>query len=80
MNAEDIDIVERGQRGLTRGGVPAGPLAPRFEEPLHRFHSMLANAMTMENPADWPVPDGDDLSEDARLGTGENPTPALIDR
>ena len=80
VNTEDIDIVERGQRGLTRGGVPAGPLAPRFEEPLHRFHSMLANAMTMENPADWPVPDGDDLSEDARLGTGENPTPALIDR
>ena len=45
VNAEDIDIVERGQRGLTRGAVPAGPLSPRFEEPLHRFHNMLADLM-----------------------------------
>lgn len=33
VKSEDIDIV---QRGLARGGVPAGPLAARFEEPLHR--------------------------------------------
>lgn len=45
VNAEDIDIVERGQRGLTGGAVPAGPLSPRFEEPLHRFHNMLADLM-----------------------------------
>ncbi|MEM8745608.1 MAG: aromatic ring-hydroxylating dioxygenase subunit alpha, partial [Actinomycetota bacterium] len=42
VNAEDVDIVERSQRGLSAGRVPAGPLAPRFEEPLHRFHNMLA--------------------------------------
>ena len=45
VNAEDIDIVERGQRGLARGAVPAGPLSPRFEEPLHRFHNMIADLM-----------------------------------
>lgn len=56
VNAEDIDIVERGQRGLTNGAVPAGPLSPRFEEPLHRFHNMLAETMLgrLRN-----VPEGD---------------------
>ena len=43
VNAEDIDIVERSQRGLTRGGYTPGRLSPRFEEPLHRFHTMLAD-------------------------------------
>ena len=60
VNGEDIDIVERGQRGLERGGVPAGPLSPRFEEPLHRFHNMLADAMTLASMADLRIPAGDD--------------------
>lgn len=60
VNGEDIDIVERGQRGLERGRVPAGPLSPRFEEPLHRLHNMLADAMTLASMADLRVPVGDD--------------------
>jgi choline monooxygenase len=59
VNAQDIDIVERGQRGLTHGGVPAGPLVPEFEEPLHRFHNMLADCMTRDGLADIVVPPGD---------------------
>ena len=77
VNNEDIDIVERGQRGLTKGAVPAGPLAPRFEEPLHRFHNMLADHMTGGPISIWP---GDDpTSETDRLGTAANPSPATID-
>lgn len=80
VNNEDIDICQRGQRGLTRGNVPAGPLAPRFEEPLHRFHNMLADCMTAETLAGLVVPAGDDGSEESRLGTGPNPTPPTIER
>ncbi len=80
VNAEDIDIVERGQRGLTRGAAPAGPLAPRFEEPLHRFQRILADMMTAESTASLSVPAGDDDSPAARLGAGENPAPPTIDR
>ena len=78
VNAEDIDIVQRGQRGLTRGAVPPGPLAPRFEEPLRRFQNILADCMTLDDLSAITVPSGD--FEDAdRLGTGVNPTPAAID-
>lgn len=81
VNREDIDIVERGQRGLARGGVPPGPLAPRFEEPLHRFHNMLADVMTAASPGEIRVPRGDDsTSENDRWGTRANPAPATIDR
>lgn len=75
VNNEDIDIVERGQRGVTTGAVPPGPLAPRFEEPLHRFHNMVADLMTADCPADIAIPCGDDDSESARLGSGVNPCP-----
>ncbi|MEM9203321.1 MAG: aromatic ring-hydroxylating dioxygenase subunit alpha [Actinomycetota bacterium] len=79
VNNEDIDICERSQRGLTRGRIDAGPLAPRFEEPLHRFHNMLADCMTADSLAGLQVPPGDDGSEESRLGTGPNPTPPRID-
>ena len=80
VNAEDIDIVQRGQRGLTRGAIPPGPLAPRFEEPLHRFHNMLADAMTVADMSEVTIPSGDGNSEADRWGSGENPRPATIDR
>ena len=80
VNSEDIAIVERGQRGLTRGSVPAGPLAPRFEEPLNRFHNMLADLMTASTTATVAIPKGDDASVEARYGAGENPAPPVIDR
>jgi len=80
VNNEDIDIVERGQRGLTHGAVPPGPLAPRFEEPLHRFQNILSQCFTRESLADIPIPEGDvpGGAEDC-LGAGSNPTPPTID-
>ena len=80
VNSEDIEIVTRGQRGMTRGGVPAGPLAPRFEEPLHRFQNMLADHMTRSGET-ITVPTGDRRGIPAdEWGAGTNPTPAAIDR
>jgi len=76
VNNEDIDIVQRGQRGLTHGRVDPGPLSPRFEEPLHRFHNMLADALT---GVPFTIPAGDDGSIESRLGTGVNPSPPLIE-
>ena len=78
VNSEDIDIVSRGQRGLARGGVPPGPLAPRFEEPLHRFHNMLADHMT-GSPITVPCGDRPGVTAD-EWGAGTNPNPAAIDR
>ncbi len=81
VNAEDIDIVERGQRGLTFGAVPPGPLAPRFEEPLNRFQKILSDCFLLDSLAEIKVPSGDRIGNvQDRLGAGENPTPAAIDR
>ena len=81
VNTEDVDIVQRGQRGLTSGAVPAGPLSPRFEEPLHRFHNMLADHFTLGSMADLVVPTGDRVgSTEDELGSGTNPIPAAIDQ
>jgi len=71
INAEDIDIVERGQRGLSKGGFTPGRLSPRFEEPLHRFHNMVADRFTGVRR----VPDGDLNDHESQLGTGVNPLP-----
>ena len=71
VNDEDIDIVERGQRGLERGGYTPGRLSPRFEEPLHRFHNMLADRFVGRDR----VPVGDPNDHEPRLGTGANPLP-----
>ncbi|MGI9597185.1 MAG: aromatic ring-hydroxylating oxygenase subunit alpha [Acidimicrobiales bacterium] len=79
VNAEDIDIVERGQRGLTAGAVPAGPLAPRFEEPLHRFHNMVADCFTLDDMADLVVRPGDRPDGRDRHGSGVNPSPPAVE-
>jgi len=71
VNDEDIDIVERAQRGLTRGGFTPGRLSPRFEEPLHRFHNMLADRFVGLDR----VPSGDPNDHEPRLGTSANPLP-----
>ncbi len=71
INAEDIDIVERGQRGLSKGGFTPGRLSPRFEEPLHRFHNILADQFTGVRR----VPEGDPNDHGPHLGTGVNPLP-----
>lgn len=71
VNREDVDIVERGQRGLTHGAIGAGPLAPRFEEPLHRFHNMLADCMTLDDLSALVAPGGDNQgSVGDRWGAG----------
>jgi len=80
VNDEDIEIVERGQRGLAHGAVEAGPLAPRFEEPLHRFHNMLADCMTRPSLGEIVVPVGDAATDEARLGTPANPHPPTIEQ
>ncbi|MGI9621584.1 MAG: aromatic ring-hydroxylating oxygenase subunit alpha [Acidimicrobiales bacterium] len=71
VNAEDIAIVERGQRGLTTGGYTPGRLSPRFEEPLHRFHNMVADRFVGVDR----VPEGDHDDGQPRYGTGSNPLP-----
>jgi phenylpropionate dioxygenase-like ring-hydroxylating dioxygenase large terminal subunit len=80
VNDEDIDIVQRSQRGISGGACPPGPLAPRFEEPLHRFHNMLADHMTNGGstalrslPGDRPGVPAD------RWGAGINPRPPAIE-
>ncbi len=80
VNSEDIDIVEAGQRGLAKGAVPPGPLAPRFEEPLHRFQNILADHFTLSSMADIAVPSGDRPgNEDDLFGSGFNPEPPAIE-
>jgi phenylpropionate dioxygenase-like ring-hydroxylating dioxygenase large terminal subunit len=71
VNGEDISIVQRGQAGLDSGGYTPGRLSPRFEEPLHRFHNMLADRMT----GIARIPDGDLADDLPLLGTGINPLP-----
>lgn len=79
VNNEDIDIVEKAQRGYAAGGVEPGPLSPRYEEPLHRFYNMLADCMTADSLAEMVVPPGDDGSDASRLGTQVNPYPPAIE-
>jgi len=71
VNNEDIDIVERGQRGIERGGFTSGRLSPRFEEPLHRFHNMIADRFVGLDR----IPAGDPNDSEPHLGTGANPLP-----
>ena len=79
LNDEDVDICQRSQRGLTHGAIPPGPLAPRFEEPLHRFQNMVADLMCLDDLSDYRPPLGDEPGADERLGAGANPHPAAID-
>ncbi len=80
VNSEDIDIVERGQRGLTHGAIPPGPLAPRFEEPLHRFQNMLRECFVRDSLDDVPIPAGDRAGNECdRFGSGLNPNPPAVE-
>ncbi|MBT3248835.1 MAG: hypothetical protein HN361_08305, partial [Actinobacteria bacterium] len=71
INNEDIDIVERNQRGLSQGAYTPGRLSPRFEEPLHRFYNMLADHMTGTRR----IPNGDESDKVPSYGEGTNPHP-----
>ncbi|MDG2427155.1 MAG: aromatic ring-hydroxylating dioxygenase subunit alpha [Acidimicrobiales bacterium] len=71
INHEDIGIVQRGQAGLATGGYTPGRLSPRFEEPLHRFHNMLADRFTGSSQ----IPTGDESDDLPIHGNGVNPLP-----
>ncbi len=79
VNDEDIDICERAQRGISLGGAPPGPLAPRFEEPLNRFHKMTADLMTLPSTAGLQVPSGDRPGGVDLYGSEPNPLPPAIE-
>lgn len=79
VNDEDIDICERAQRGISQGGAPPGPLAPRFEEPLNRFHKMTADLMTLPSLAALKVPTGDRPGGVDLYGSAPNPLPPAIE-
>ncbi len=81
INGEDIWIMELAQRGLAGTNIPAGPLSPRFEEPLNRFHKITADLISAESLSSGApvVPTGDGPDAAARYGTGANPSPPLIE-
>lgn len=45
VNQQDIDIVERVQRGLLSQAYPGGRMCYHFEEPVHRFQNMVIDRM-----------------------------------
>jgi choline monooxygenase len=45
VNAEDIEIVERVQTGVSTTAYAGGRMCYRFEEPLHRFQNMVIDRM-----------------------------------
>ena len=55
INREDIDVIERVQRGLASRAFPGGPMCYRFEEPVHRFQNMVIDRMVGSDR----IPEGD---------------------
>jgi choline monooxygenase len=59
VNREDIEIVERVQRGISTPEYRGGRMCYRFEEPLHRFQNMVIDRMVGIDR----VPPGDDRDD-----------------
>jgi len=59
VNREDIEIVERVQRGVSDPAYSGGRMCYRFEEPLHRFQNMVADRMV----GICRVPEGDSVEQ-----------------
>lgn len=57
VNRQDIEIVERVQRGIASPAYEGGRMCYRFEEPLHRFQNMVIDRMVGVDR----VPEGDDV-------------------
>jgi len=55
VNREDIEIVERVQRGLSNLAYTGGRMCYRFEESVHRFQNMVVDRMVGIRR----IPDGD---------------------
>ena len=45
VNKEDVEICEKVQQGLKAKPYVGGRLCYHFEEPVHRFQNMVADAM-----------------------------------
>lgn len=55
VNMQDIEIVEKVQRGLSNKAYDGGRMCYRFEEPVHRFQNMIVDRMLGVDR----IPDGD---------------------
>jgi choline monooxygenase len=64
VNREDIEIIERVQLGIETTPFPGGRLCYRFEEPLNRFHNMVADRMVGRHR----IPPGDEAKEIPMFG------------
>jgi choline monooxygenase len=56
LNREDIEVVERVQRGIANPAYAGGRMCYRFEEPVHRFQNIVIDRMVGIDR----VPPGDD--------------------
>ena len=45
VNRQDLEIVERVQRGIENPAYRGGRMCYRFEEPVHRFQNMIIDRM-----------------------------------
>jgi choline monooxygenase len=72
VNREDIEIVERVQRGLESTPFPGGRLCYRFEEPLHRFQNMVIDRMVGKRR----VPPGDEVEAAPMFSRGPSGAPS----
>ena len=59
VNREDIEIVERVQRGLGDLAYTGGRMCYRFEESVHRFQNMVIDRML----GIARIPDGDRVEQ-----------------
>ena len=59
INLQDIEIVEKVQKGLGIKAYNGGRMCYRFEEPLHRFQNMIIDRMVGIHR----VPDGDGVTQ-----------------
>lgn len=60
VNSEDVEIVEALAEGLHARVYEGGTYSFKFEEPLHRFHNMVAHMLLLEDGEAMVVPHGDD--------------------
>jgi phenylpropionate dioxygenase-like ring-hydroxylating dioxygenase large terminal subunit len=59
VNREDIEIVERVQRGLSNRAYRGGRMCYRFEEPVHRYQNMVIDRMLGVRR----IPEGDGVDQ-----------------
>jgi len=64
VNREDVDIVERVQRGVSNPAYPGGRMCYRFEEPLHRYQNMIVDRMVGIRR----IPEGDAVEQAPMFG------------